>query len=149
MIGILTLIYVILGDCFRRRSRLRAENIALRHQLNILRRKTPKRIRLNSWERLVFVWLYWLCPQVLDAVTITKPATIIRWHRKGFKAYWRWKSRRPVGRPRISKEICELIREMSLANALWGAPRIHGELLKLGIDVCQTDLTPMTQPPSM
>jgi hypothetical protein len=78
MIGILTLIYSILGDCFRRRSRLQAENIALRHQLNILRRKTPKRIRLNSWERLISVWLYRLCPQVLDAVTITKPATIIR-----------------------------------------------------------------------
>ena len=138
MIGILTLIYSSLVDCFRGRSRLQAENIALRHQLNILRRKTPKRIRLNSWERLVFVWLYRLWPQVLDAVTITKPATIIRWHRKGFKAYWRWKSRRPVGRPGISKEIRELIREMSLANALWGAPRIHGELLKLGIDVCQT-----------
>jgi transposase InsO family protein len=74
----------------------------------------------------------------LDAVTIVQPETVIRWHRKGFRLYWRWKSRSRGGRPRIPGEIRRLIREMSLANRLWGAPRIHGELLKLGIEVAQS-----------
>jgi transposase InsO family protein len=75
---------------------------------------------------------------VLDAVKILKPETIIRWHRAGFRAWWRWKSRPPGGRPRTPGEIRQLIREMSVAHPLWGAPRIHGELLQLGIDVGQT-----------
>jgi hypothetical protein len=88
----------------------------------------------------VFAGLYHLAPEVLDAVKILKPETIIRWHRAGFRAWLRWKSRPRRGRPRTPDEVFQLIREMSLANPLWGAPRIHGELLKLGIDVGQTTL---------
>jgi hypothetical protein len=79
-----------------------------------------------------------LAPKVLDALSVLKPETVIRWHRVGFRAYWRWKLRPRGGRPTIPADIRQLIREMSLANPLWGAPRIHGELLKLGIDVGQT-----------
>jgi transposase InsO family protein len=95
-------------------------------------------MRLSNAERLSFVWLYRLCPATLDAVAIIRPETVIGWHRRGFRAFWRWKSRSRVGRPVISKDIRDLIREMSRANWLWGAPRIHGELLKLGIEVAQS-----------
>ena len=86
----------------------------------------------------MFAGLYHLAPEVSDAVKILKPETIIRWHRAGLRACWRWKSRPHGGRPRTPDEIRQLIREMSVANPLWGAPRIHGELLKLGMDVGQT-----------
>jgi len=89
-------------------------------------------------DRLLFVWLYRLFPLVLNAITIVQPETTMRWHRAGFRLYWRWKSRARGGRPKVPLEIRRLIREMSLANRLWGAPRIHGELLKLGIDVAQS-----------
>jgi transposase InsO family protein len=112
--------------------------LALRHQLNVLRRKTPKRPIFSSIDRLVFAGLYRLAPDVLDALTIVKPETVVRWHRAGFRAYWRWKSRPRGGRPKTLLEIRRLIREISIANPFWGAPRIHGELLKLGIDVGQT-----------
>ena len=115
---------------------MQAEIMVLRHQLNVLRRRSPKRAVLNNIDRLVFVGLYRVAPQVI--LQIIKPETLIRWHRAGFRAYWRWKSRPRGGRPRTPREIRLLIREMSFANPLWGAPRIHGELLKLGIDVGQT-----------
>src|SRR5258705_2355901 len=92
------------------------------------------------FDRLIFVGLYRLFPKACDALAIVKPDTIIRWHRAGFRAYWRWKSRRRGGRPTVPPEIRKLIREMSIANALWGAPRIHGELLKLGIEIGQTSM---------
>ena len=117
---------------------MQAEILTLRHQLNVLRRKSPQRLTFSSIDRLVFAGLYRLAPGVLDALKIVKPETVIRWHRAGFRAYWRWKSRRRGGRPRTALETRHLIREMSLANPLWGAPRFHGELLKLGIDVGQT-----------
>jgi transposase InsO family protein len=110
----------------------------LRHQLNVLRRKSATRIAFSGVDRMVFAGLYRLAPGVLDALQIVKPETVIRWHRAGFRTYWRWKSRSRGGRPRIATEIRQLIRQMSIANALWGAPRIHGELLKLGIEVGQT-----------
>jgi transposase InsO family protein len=110
----------------------------LRHQVNVLRRPVGRRPRLTAWDRLVFVALYRLCPQVLDAVAIINPDTVIRWHRRGFKAFWCWKSRSRGGRPAIPKEIRDLIREMCQANWLWGAPRIRGELLKLGIEVAES-----------
>src|SRR6476469_2231853 len=91
-------------------------------------------------DRLIFIGLYRLFPQTCGALAIIKPDTVIRWHRAGFRSYWRWKSRRRCGRPTVSLEIRRLIREMSLANPLWGAPRIHGELLKLGIDIGQTSV---------
>jgi len=112
--------------------------MALRQQINVLRRTAPRRPRFGNIDRLVFVGLYRLFPSVRDALRIVQPETVIRWHRAGFRAYWRWKSRRRGGRPTMSGEIRRLIRAMSLANPLWGAPRIHGELLKLGIDVGQT-----------
>jgi transposase InsO family protein len=132
------LIWCVVVGLFRSRASLQAEILVLRHQLNVLRRKAPKRVVLSSIDRLAFVGLYRLAPEMLDALKILKPETVIRWHRMGFRAYWRWKSRPCGGRPRTPADIRRLIREMSVDNPLWGAPRIHGELLKLGIDVGQT-----------
>ena len=138
MIGFLILLLQVLVSPFKTRAHLEAEIVLLRHQLGVLRQRVPSRPKLTLADRLVFVWLYRLFPSLLDAVTIVQPETVIRWHRKGFRLYWRWRSRSRGGRPRLSGEIRRLIREMSLANRLWGAPRIHGELLKLGIDVAQS-----------
>jgi hypothetical protein len=93
---------------------------------------------MSNTDRLAFVWLYRLCPAVVNVVTIVRPETLIRCHRSGFKAFWRWKSRSRGGRPPVPREVRDLIREISQANGLWGAPRIHGELLKLGIEVAQS-----------
>src|SRR5450631_3815041 len=123
---------------FRSRASLEAEILTLRHQLNVLRRKSPKRLTFSNFDRLVFAILYGFAPRVLNALAIVEPETVIRWHRAGFRLFWRWKSQCRAGRPRVALEIRQLIREMSLANPLWGAPRIHGELLKLGIAVGQT-----------
>ena len=125
---------------FRSRASLEAEILALRHQLNVLRRRSPKRLAFSNFDRLVFTSLYRIVPGVLNAVLIVKPETVIRWHRAGFCLFWRWKSRCRGGRPKVPVEIRQLIRAMSLANPLWGAPRLHGELLKLGIDVGQTSV---------
>jgi len=131
---------------------LEAEILCLRHQLNVLRRKSPARVSFSNIDRLVFAGLYRLAPGVLEALKIVTPETVIRWHRAGFRAYWRWKSRPRGGRPKAPAEIRELIHEISAANPLWGAPRIHGELLKLGIDVGQTTVAKYMmrrrQPPS-
>ena len=123
---------------FPSRASLQVEILTLRHQLNVLRRKSPQRLTFTGIDRLVFAGLYRLTPGVLDALKIVRPETVIRWHRAGFRAYWRWKSRPRSGRPKTRLEIRQLIREISPANPLWGAPRIHGELLKLGIDVGRT-----------
>ena len=138
MRDLLKLIRWMLLGLVRSRRSIEAENLALRHQLNVLRRRIPSKPKLAVVDRLLFVWLYRLFPSVLNAVTIVQPETIIRWHRTGFRLYWRWKSRSRGGRPKVPLEIRRLIREMSLANRLWGAPRIHGELLKLGIDIAQS-----------
>ena len=123
---------------FRSRASLELELIALRHQVTVLRRQRPGRPRLFSIDRLLWVWLYRLWPQALDAIALVKPATVVGWHRKGFRLYWRWKSKSGhPGRPKTSTEIRDLIRQMSVANTLWGTPRLHGELLKLGIVVSQ------------
>jgi len=132
------LIWCAVVGLFRSRAALQAEILVLRHQLNVLRRKSPKRVAFSNVDRLLFTGLYRLAPTVLEALKILKPETLIRWHRAGFRVYWRWKSRPCGGRPGTAAEIRQLIREMSMANPLWGAPRIHGELLKLGIDVGQT-----------
>jgi putative transposase len=127
---------------FRVRSRLtlELELVALRHELTVLRRQRPGKPRLFAADRLLWVWLYRIWPQVLDAMVLVKPATVLDWHRKGFRLYWRRRSRR-LGRPRMNREIRDLIRQMSRANPLWGAPRIHGELLKLGIEVSQATVS--------
>jgi len=122
----------------RPRAALIAENTALRQQLIILSRRAPKHLILTRTDRLLLTALYRLFPGVLNVIHVPRPETVIRWHRIGFKALWRWKSRPRGGRPKISQEIRNLIREVSLANPLWGAPRIHGELLLLGIDVSQS-----------
>ena len=135
-----SLIWSVLVGLFRSRASLVAEILVLRHQINIQRRHLPKRQTFSAMDRMVFVGLYWLFPKVCDALAIVKPDTIVSWHRAGFRSYWRWKSRRHVGRPIVPPEIRKLIREMSIANPLWGAPRIHGEFLKLGIDIGQTSV---------
>src|SRR3977135_4118113 len=131
------LIWCALIGLFRPRAALEAEILVLRHQLNVLRRKSPKRVAFGNIDRLVFAGLYRVAPGVLHALKILNPQPVIRWHRVGFRAYWRWKSRPRGGRPKTPADIRRLIREMSVANPLWGAPRIHGEPLKLGIDVRQ------------
>ena len=114
--------------------------MALPHQLNVLRRKSTKRFAFSNFDRLIFAGLYRIAPNVLNALVIVKPESVIGWHRAGFRLFWRWKSRSCGGRPKVPLEIRQLIRDMSLANPLWGAPRIHGELLKLGIEIGQTSV---------
>ena len=138
MTELLKLIFGVLASLFKSRAKLEAEILVLRQQINVLRRRAPKRPHLNNTDRFLFVWLYRWFPSVLGAIAIIRPETIIRWHRAGFRAYWRWRSRNPVGRPKVSAELRTLIGEMSGANPLWGAPRIHGELLKLGFEVAQS-----------
>jgi transposase InsO family protein len=135
-----SLIWTALVRLFRTRASLVAEILVLRHQINIQRRHLPKRQTLRITDRLIFAGLYRLAPNVLNALAILKPETVLKWHRAGFRSYWRWKSRRHAGRPIVPLAVRKLIREMSIANPLWGAPRIHGELLKLGIDVGQTSV---------
>src|SRR3989454_1086321 len=115
-----------------------AEILVLRQQINVHRRKSPKRPALNNADRLLFVWLSRLVPTTLAALAVVRPETVLQWHRAGFRAYWRSRSTPHGGRPKTPLEIRQLIRDMSIANPLWGAPRVHGELLKLGIDVGQT-----------
>ncbi len=123
------------------RATLQLENIALRQQVAILKRERPQPW-LRALDRMFWVFLSRLWPRWKDALVIVKPETVIGWHRQGFRLFWKWKScHGKPGRPRISKEIRELIQRMSRENPLWGAPRIHGELLKLGIDVSQATVT--------
>ena len=126
MIAFLSLALHVLISPFKTRARLEAEIVMLRHQLNVLRRRVPSKPKLSVADRLLFVWLYRLFPSVLNAVTIVQPETIIRWHRAGFCLYWRWKSRSRGGRPKVPIERRRLIRDVSRANRLWGAPRILG-----------------------
>src|SRR6266480_7652598 len=125
------LIWCGLIGLFRSRASLEIEILALRHQLNILRRKSPKRRTFGSIDRMVFAGLYGLAPGVLGALAIVRPETVIRWHRAGFRLYWRWRSRPRGGRPKITEEIRRLIRRMAQENASGGDPKIHGEILKL------------------
>jgi hypothetical protein len=141
MIAIAFLFVRMVCDCFKSRRRLDAELLVLRHQLNVLRQRAPCRLNLRWTDRALFVWLYGRFPRILDAITIVRPETVVRWHRMGFAAYWRWKSRPLGGRPWIRKEVRDLIRRMSFENPLWGAPKIHGELLKIGIDVAQSTVS--------
>ena len=127
-------------DLFRSRAAIEAEILTLRQQIIVLRRTAPKKQTFGAIDRLVFVGLYRLFPRVLDALAIVRPGTVIKWHRAGFRLYWSWKSRPRGGRPTVPLEVRRLIREMSITNPLWGAPRIHGELLKLDIAIGQTSV---------
>jgi hypothetical protein len=138
MVEFLIKLLLVARSKLKSRARLEAENIVLRQQVIVLSRKARTRLRLRNIDRLILVWMYRLFPSILNAITVIKPETAIRWHRRGFRAYWRWKSRQRGGRPRIDREIRDLIRRMSKENPLWGAPRIHGELLRLGIEVAES-----------
>jgi hypothetical protein len=152
MFAFLARLLLVARSRLKSRASLEAENLVLRQQVIVLSRKSRSRVQLRNIDRLIFVWLYRFFPAILNAITVVKPETVIRWHRCGFRAYWRWKSRRRGGRPKIDREIRDLIRRMSKENPLWGAPRIHGELLMLGIEVAQsTEARHMTKrhgPPS-
>jgi len=140
MLALTCFVLAVLASPFKSRSRLEAENAALRHQLIVLRRKVPGRARLTNNDRWFFVQLYRLFPSTLQALTIIRPETLVRWHRAGFRYYWRWKSGTRGGRPKIETDLRALIRRMGIENPLWGAPRIHGELLKLGFEVAQSSV---------
>src|SRR5258707_6947432 len=145
MMGILGVVLTVLASTFKSKIRLEAENAALGHELIVLRRKLPGRIQLANSDRWFFVQLYRWFPPILKVLTIIRPETLVLWHRAGFRSYWRWKSRSLGGRPQIEIELRVLIRRMSVENPLWGAPRIHGELLKLGFERV-LNLFPLTGP---
>jgi hypothetical protein len=126
MIGLLCFALAVLASPFKSKLRLEAENAVLRHQLNVLRRRRRGHVRLTNGDRWFFIQLYRWFPAILKVLTIIRPETLVRWHRGGFRGYWRWKSRRFGGRPQINTELRGLIRRMSMENPLWGAPRIHG-----------------------
>ena len=140
MAALLPFLLNLLGLPFRSKGCLAAENAALRQQVNMLQRKLHGRIELTDGDRLFFIQLYRWFPSVLNAIKIIRPETLVRWHRAGFRRYWRWKSRNLGGRPRIDAALRALIRQMSIENVLWGAPRIRGELLKLGFAVAQSSV---------
>src|SRR6266498_3301599 len=140
MIALLCFFLTLFASPFKSKSRLEAENAALRHQLIVLQRRVSGRVQLTNGDRLFLVMLYRWFPSVLKTITIVRPETLVRWHRAGFRRYWRCKSRSLGGRPKIDAELRALIRRMSAENSLWGAPRIHGELLKLGFEVAQSSV---------
>jgi transposase InsO family protein len=138
MIALLIFLLRLLVLPARPERQLKAENAALKQQLAILQRKQRGRVQLTNGDRLFFVHLYRWFPSILETMTIIQPQTLLRWHREGFRRYWLWKSRNCGGRPPVSVELRALIRRMSLENRLWGAPHIHGELLRLGFTVAQS-----------
>jgi transposase InsO family protein len=140
MIELLCFILAVLASPFKSNTRLEAENAALRHQLIVLRRKVKGRAHLTNNDRWFFIQIYRWFPSILEVLVIIRPETLVHWHRAGFRHYWRWKSRSPGGRPQIETHLRALIRRMSVENPLWGAPRIHGELLKLGFEVAQSSV---------
>src|SRR5262245_21571611 len=133
MFAILHLLAMFVADLFKSRRRLEIENLFLRHQLSIALRRAPPRLPLRRSDRALLVWITRIWPNLLDLSQVVKPETILRWHRSGYKAFWRWKSRHRAGRPKIDQELRDLIRQMSKENS-----RIHGELLKLGFDVAES-----------
>src|ERR1700692_145141 len=138
MIGLLRFVLAILASPFKSKIRLEAENAVLRHQLIVLRRKLQGRVKLAYTARGFFIQLYRAFPAIQKVLPVIRPETLVRWHRAGFRSYRRWKSRSLGGRPQIETDLRALIRQMSIENSLWGAPRIHGELLKLGFSVAQS-----------
>src|SRR3954452_4338989 len=150
--GLFTVLGALASLC-QTSAQLRLENLALRQQLAVLRRSAPKRLKLTSADRIFWVWLRLLWSGWRSALLIVKPATVVAWHRKGFRLFWRWKIRHgKPGRPAVPKEVRDLIRMMSRNNPRWGAPRIHGELLKLGMEITEPTVAQYMvrhrQPPS-
>jgi hypothetical protein len=138
MVALIFLCLNLVASLFKSKSRLEAENAALRQQLTVLQGNVRGRVQFTNSDRLFFIQLYRWFPSVLKAVAIIRPETLVRWHRAGFRRYWRWKSRSAGGRPQIHAQLRALIWRMSVDNRLWGAPHIHGELLKLGFAVAQS-----------
>jgi transposase InsO family protein len=140
MFALLCFVLAVLASPFKSKSRLEAENAVLRHQMIVLRRHVRGRVQLTNLDRLFFIRLYRWFPSVLQVFMIIRPETLVRWHRAGFRGYWRWKSRSRGWRPQIEANLRALFRQMSTDNPLWGAPRIHGELLKLGFEIAQSSV---------
>jgi transposase InsO family protein len=143
----------VVSSLFKGATELRLENLALRHQLGVLRRSAPKQLKMTPADRIFWVCLRRVWDDWKSALMIVKPATVIAWHRKGFRLFWTWKVRRGKrGRPAVSQEIRDLIRMIGRNNPLWGAPRIHGELLKLGVEITEPTvakyLARRSKPPS-
>src|SRR5215467_9113665 len=142
--AVLNLILMLLNSlltALRSQAVMQAEIIALRHQLTVLQRNQPKRLALNRADRFLWVWLSRLWSGWRYSLIIVKPETIIGWHRQGFRWYWTWKIRHGrSGRPRVPKETRDLIRTMNRENPTWGAPRIHGELMKLDIKISESSV---------
>ena len=122
----------------RSRAALHLEIVALRHQLVVTSRSRRPRLRLTALDRVLWAWLAHRWRNWRSALHVVQPATVLAWHRRGFRLFWTWKSRHRTGRPAVSPDVRALIREMCTANPLWGAPRIHGELLKLGLTVIES-----------
>jgi hypothetical protein len=141
MLAILRALGIFVCDLLKSRCRLQAENLFPRHQLNVALRRAPVRLRLHGSDRALLVWMTGICPNLLDLARVVKQETILRWHRAGFKAFWRWKSQKRAGRPKVDRDLRDVILRMSRENPLWGAPRIHGELLMLGFDVAQSTVS--------
>jgi hypothetical protein len=125
MVALICFVLAVLASPFKSKSRLEAENAVLRHQLIVLQRKVRGRAHLTNDDRWFFVQMYRWFPSILKVVTIIEPETLARWHRAGFRRYWRWKSRSRGGRPQIDVELRTLIRRMSIENLLWGAVRTN------------------------
>ena len=141
MTVILLTLWLFVVDLFKSRSRLEAENLFLRHQLNIALRQAPSGIRLSGSDRALLVLITKLWPNLVGMARLVQPETILRWHRTGFRVFWRWKTRNRAGRPKIDRGLRDLIRRISAENPLWGASRIHGELLMLGFEVAQSTVS--------
>jgi hypothetical protein len=148
MFAILHALGMFVVDLFKSRSRLEAENLFLRHQLNIALRRPPNRFRLCGSDRALLIWMTKFWPSLLSAIQVVQPDTILRWYRASFKVFWRWKSRNRAGRPKIDRGLRDLIQRMSRENRLWGASRIHGELLMLGFEVAQSTVSKYMVRPS-
>ena len=152
MISVLVSLLFTVRSCHRSRAALQLEVLALRHQLHVLNRSRPQRMRLLPADRWLWTWLSCSWPAWRTALVIVRPETVLAWHRQGCRWFWTWKSRRRVGRPAVRAEVRALIRTMSARNPLWGAPRIHGELMKVGVDVSQATVAKYmarrTAPPS-
>ena len=140
MFAILCALGMFVADLFKLRSRLEAENLFLSHQLNIALRRAPAYLRLHGSDRALLVWMTKLWPSLLGVAQLVQPETVLRWHRGGFKIFWRRKSRNRAGRPQIDRGLRDLIQRMSRENPQWGAAPIHGDLLMLGFEVAD-DLT--------
>jgi len=147
MFAILQALGMFVADLFKSRSRLEAENLFLRHQLTIAMRRAPPRLRLRGSDRALLIGMTRLWPNLRGMTQVVQPETILRWHRAGFKVFWRWKSLNRAGRPKIDRGLRDLIRRVSRENPLWGASRIHGELM-LGLEVAQSTVSKYMARPS-